>query len=51
MYYHLGDERVTVQGLEVVSIDAERSVFVKRRCYSGSTGGDVTVRPTIKASR
>lgn len=25
---HLGDERVTVQGLEIVSVDTERSVLV-----------------------
>ena len=46
---HLGDERVTVQGLEIVSIDAERSVLVVKGAIPGSTGGDVIVRPTIKA--
>ena len=46
---HLGDERVTVQGLEIVSIDAERSVLVVKGAIPGSTGGDVIVRSTIKA--
>ncbi len=46
---HLGAERVTVQGLEIVSIDAERSVLVVKGAIPGATGGDVTVRPTIKA--
>ena len=46
---HLGDERVTVQGLEIVSIDAERSVLVVKGAIPGATGGDVIVRPTIKA--
>ncbi|RYY78652.1 MAG: 50S ribosomal protein L3 [Moraxellaceae bacterium] len=46
---HMGDERVTVQGLEVVSIDAERSVLVIKGAVPGSIGGDVIVRPTIKA--
>ena len=46
---HLGDDRVTVQGLEIVSIDAERSVLVVKGAIPGATGGDVIVRPTIKA--
>ena len=46
---HLGDERVTVQGLEIVSIDAERSVLVVKGAVPGATNGDVIVRPTIKA--
>jgi large subunit ribosomal protein L3 len=46
---HMGDERVTVQGLEVVSIDMERSILVVKGAIPGSTGGDVIVRPTIKA--
>jgi len=46
---HLGDERVTVQGLEIVSVDAERSVLVVKGAIPGATGGDVIVRPTIKA--
>ena len=46
---HLGDERVTVQGLEIVSIDAERSVLVDKGAIPGATNGDVIVRPTIKA--
>ena len=46
---HLGDVRVTVQGLEIVSIDTERSVLVVKGAVPGATGGDVIVRPTIKA--
>ncbi|MFL9475710.1 50S ribosomal protein L3 [Acinetobacter baumannii] len=46
---HLGDERVTVQGLEIVSVDTERSVLVVKGAIPGATGGDVIVRPTIKA--
>ena len=45
---HLGDERVTVQGLEIVSVDTERSVLVVKGAIPGATGGDVIVRPTIK---
>lgn len=46
---HLGAERVTTQGLEIVSIDTERSVLVVKGAVPGATGGDVIVRPTIKA--
>ncbi len=46
---HMGDERVTVQGLEVVSVDMERSVLVIKGAVPGSIGGNVLVRPTIKA--
>lgn len=46
---HMGDERVTVQGLEVVSVDLERSVLVIKGAVPGSIGGNVLVRPTIKA--
>ncbi len=46
---HLGAERVTTQGLEIVAIDTERSVLVVKGAVPGATGGDVIVRPTIKA--
>ena len=46
---HLGAERVTTQGLEIVAIDVERSVLVVKGAVPGATGGNVTVRPTIKA--
>ncbi len=46
---HLGDVRVTVQGLEVVSIDAEKSVLVIKGAVPGAIGYDVIVRPSVKA--
>jgi large subunit ribosomal protein L3 len=46
---HMGDERVTVQGLEVVSVDAERGVLLIKGAVPGATGYDVLVRPTVKA--
>lgn len=46
---HLGDARVTVQGLEVVSVDAEKSVLVLKGAVPGAIGGDVIVRPSVKA--
>jgi len=46
---HLGDERVTVQGLEVISVDVERSVLLIKGAVPGATGYDVIVRPSVKA--
>ena len=46
---HMGDERVTIQGLEVVSVDAERGVLLVKGAVPGATGNDVIVRPTVKA--
>jgi len=46
---HMGAERVTVQGLEIVSVDAERSVLVVKGAIPGATGNDVIVRPSVKA--
>ena len=46
---HMGDERVTVQGLEVIQIDAEKSVLVVKGAVPGAVGGDVIVMPSVKA--
>ncbi|RZU47340.1 LSU ribosomal protein L3P [Fluviicoccus keumensis] len=46
---HMGDVRVTVQGLEVVSVDAEKSVLVVMGAVPGAIGYDVIVRPSVKA--
>ncbi|MES2721372.1 MAG: 50S ribosomal protein L3 [Pseudomonadota bacterium] len=46
---HMGAERVTVQGLEIVSVDVERSVLVVKGAVPGATGNDVIVRPSVKA--
>lgn len=46
---HLGNARRTVQNLEVVRIDAERNLLLIRGAVPGAAGGDVIVRPAIKA--
>ena len=48
---HLGDAKRTVQNLEIVRIDAERQLLLIRGALPGSRGGDVTVRPTVRAQR
>lgn len=46
---HLGAERVTVQNLEVVRVDAERNLLLVKGAIPGAPGGDVIVRPAVKA--
>lgn len=45
----MGNKQVTVQGLEVVSVDAEKGLLVIKGAIPGANGGDVIVRPSIKA--
>ena len=45
----MGNKRVTVQGLEIVSVDAEKGVLVIKGAVPGANGGDVIVRPSVKA--
>ena len=47
---HMGAERVTVQTLEIVRVDAERNLLLIKGAVPGAPGGDVIVRPAIKAS-
>ena len=45
---HMGDERVTTQNLEVVSVDTERNLLLIKGAVPGASGGQVTVRPAVK---
>jgi large subunit ribosomal protein L3 len=46
---HMGDERCTVQTLEVVRVDAERNLLLVKGAIPGAPGGDVIVKPAVKA--
>ena len=46
---HMGAERVTTQGLEVVRVDVDRNLLLIRGAVPGAPGGDVIVRPTTKS--
>ena len=46
---HMGDERVTIQTLEVVRVDAERNLLLIKGSIPGAPGADVIVRPAEKA--
>lgn len=45
----LGNERVTVQSLEVVRVDAERNLLLVKGAVPGATGSDLIVKPAVKA--
>ena len=46
---HLGDVQRTVQNLKIVRIDADRQLLLVMGAVPGSKGGDVIVRPAVKA--
>lgn len=48
---HMGNERRTAQGLEVVQIDTERHLIVVKGAVPGHKGGRLIVSPTIKQRR
>ena len=45
---HMGHERITVQNLEVVRVDAERNLMLIRGAIPGAKGGLVLVKETVK---
>jgi large subunit ribosomal protein L3 len=44
----MGNERVTVQNLEVVKVDLERNLLLIKGAVPGAPGGDLIVRPAVK---
>ena len=45
----MGAESVTVQGLDIVRVDAERNLLLIKGSVPGAPGGSVIVRPAVKA--
>jgi len=46
---HLGHERVTIQNLDVVKVDAENNLIAIKGAVPGPRGGIVVIRDTVKA--
>jgi len=46
---HLGSEKVTIQGLEVIRIDAQRHLLLVKGAIPGPVGGDVIIKPSVKS--
>lgn len=45
----LGNERVTVQSLDVVRVDVERNLLLVKGAVPGATGSVLIVKPAVKA--
>ena len=48
---HMGVERRTTENLKVIEVDVERNLLLVRGAVPGSEGGQVVVRPSVKAAR
>ncbi len=46
---HMGNVRRTVQNLQIVRVDDERNLLLVKGAVPGSKGGDVIIRPAVKA--
>ena len=46
---HMGSVRRTIEGLRVIEVDVERNLLLIRGAVPGSEGGEVVVRPSVKA--
>lgn len=46
---HMGAVRRSIQNLEVVRIDNERNLLLVKGAVPGAKGGDLIVRPAVKA--
>jgi len=46
---HLGNERVTVQNLSVVKVDAEKNIIAVKGAVPGPKGGIVVLFDSVKA--
>ena len=46
---HMGNARTTTQSLELVRVDEERGLLLIKGSIPGAKGGDVIVKPAIKA--
>ncbi|MBO6257772.1 MAG: 50S ribosomal protein L3 [Succinivibrio sp.] len=49
MFGHMGSEKVTVMGLDLVRIDADRNLLLVKGAVPGANNGDLIVRPSVKA--
>jgi len=48
---HMGNLRRTIENLKIVEVDAARNLLLVRGAVPGAPGGQVIVRPSVKAAR
>ena len=49
--YHMGDERVTTQNLEVVQLDSDRGLILVKGSVPGAKGGWVLISDAVKVKQ
>lgn len=47
----MGGDRRTIENLQIVRVDVERNLLLVRGAVPGAQGGEVVVRPSVKAAR
>lgn len=47
---HYGVERVTMQNLEIVQVDASRNILLVKGCIPGPKGSVITIREAVKGN-
>lgn len=48
---HMGAAQVTTQNLEVIQVDADKNLLLVKGAVPGPAGGDVYIRPAVKARK
>ena len=48
---HLGDDRVTIQNLELVKVDPDRQLLLVKGAVPGCDGGYIYIYPAVKAKK
>jgi large subunit ribosomal protein L3 len=46
---HMGNVRRSIQSLEIVRVDTERNLLLLKGAVPGAQGGDLIIRPAVKA--
>lgn len=46
---HMGNKQRTIQRLQIVRVDHERNLLLIKGALPGATGGDVLIKPSVKA--
>ena len=48
---HFGVEKVTVQNLNVVKVDADKNLILVKGAVPGPKGGIITIKNTVKSGK
>ena len=48
---HMGNKQRTTQRLQIVRVDAERNLLLIKGAVPGARGGDVLIKPSVKAKK